>query len=178
MLIYTHCWELMNSVGSHGSLSLPFVMKVMVCHFVSDSHEVMTALIVVLPLIVVVVISLQLHRSLFELMRTSQPYSSLAIQMERHYLTLYFWRIDHFSRRSSLPELSLCAECHGGREDLKVRARKGLHLKTELVFKFSESALLAPACEEEAAILQSRCCICSRFLLVPNKCSSQMWKNS
>jgi hypothetical protein len=60
----THCWELMNSVGSHGSLSLPFVMKVMVCHFVSDSHEVMTALIVVLPLIVVVEISLQLHQSL------------------------------------------------------------------------------------------------------------------
>jgi hypothetical protein len=64
MLIYTHCWELMNSVGSPGSSSLPFVMKVMVCHFVSDSHEVMTALIVVLPLIVVVEISLQLHRSL------------------------------------------------------------------------------------------------------------------
>jgi hypothetical protein len=63
MLIYTHCWELMNSVDSHGSLSLPFVMKVMVCHFVSNSHEVMTALIVVLPLIVVVEISLQLHRS-------------------------------------------------------------------------------------------------------------------
>jgi hypothetical protein len=51
MLIYTHCSDLMNSVGSHGSSSLPFVMKVMVCHFVSDSHEVMTAL-VVLPLIV------------------------------------------------------------------------------------------------------------------------------
>jgi hypothetical protein len=66
MLIYTHCWELMNSVGSHGSLSLLFVMKVMVCHFVSDSHEVMTALIVVLPLIVVVEISLQLHRSSVE----------------------------------------------------------------------------------------------------------------
>jgi hypothetical protein len=64
MLIYTHCWELMNSVGSHGSSSMPFVMKVMVCHFVSDSHEVMTALIVVLPSIVVVEISLQLHRSL------------------------------------------------------------------------------------------------------------------
>jgi hypothetical protein len=63
MLIYTHCWEPMNSVGSHGSSSLPFVMKVMVCHFVSNSHEVMTALIVVLPLIVVVEISLQLHRS-------------------------------------------------------------------------------------------------------------------
>ncbi len=64
MLIYTHCWELMNSVGSHGSLSLPFVMKVMVCHFVSDSHEVMTALIVVLP-IIVAEISLQLHQALF-----------------------------------------------------------------------------------------------------------------
>jgi hypothetical protein len=64
MLIYTHCWELMNSVGSHGSSSLPFMMKVMVCHFVSDSHEVMTALIVVLPLIVVVEISLQLHQAL------------------------------------------------------------------------------------------------------------------
>jgi hypothetical protein len=63
MLIYTHCWEPMNSVDSHGSLSLPSVMKVMVCHFVSDSRGVMTALIVVLPLIVVVEISLQLHRS-------------------------------------------------------------------------------------------------------------------
>jgi hypothetical protein len=51
----------MNSVGSHGSSSLLFVMKVMVCHFVSDSHDVMTAPIVVLPLIVVVEISLQLH---------------------------------------------------------------------------------------------------------------------
>jgi len=46
MHIYTHCWELMNAVGSHGSLSL-LVVKVTVCHFVSDSHEVMTALIVV-----------------------------------------------------------------------------------------------------------------------------------
>ncbi len=51
-------------MGSHGSSSLPFVMKVMVCHFLSNSHEVMTALIVVLPLIVVVEISLQLQRSL------------------------------------------------------------------------------------------------------------------
>ncbi len=50
-----------NSASSHGSSSLLFVMKVMVCHFLSDSHEVMTALIVVLPLIVVVEISLQLH---------------------------------------------------------------------------------------------------------------------
>jgi hypothetical protein len=61
-VIYSHCWELMNSVSSHGSSSLPFVMKVMVCHFVSNSHEVMTALIVALPLIVVVEISLQLHQ--------------------------------------------------------------------------------------------------------------------
>jgi hypothetical protein len=65
MLIYTHCWELMNSVGSHGSLSLPFVMKVMVCHFVSDSHEFMTALIVALP-IIVVEISLQLHQAIMD----------------------------------------------------------------------------------------------------------------
>jgi hypothetical protein len=64
MLIYTHRWELMNSVGSYGRWSLLFVMKVMVCHFVSDSHEVMTALIVVLPIIVVVETSLQLHQAL------------------------------------------------------------------------------------------------------------------
>jgi hypothetical protein len=50
----------MNLVGSNGSSSLPFVMKVTARHFVSDSHEVMTALIVMLPLIVVVEISLQL----------------------------------------------------------------------------------------------------------------------
>jgi hypothetical protein len=35
---------------------------------VSDSHEVMTSLIVVLPLIVVVEISLQLHRSSCQMM--------------------------------------------------------------------------------------------------------------
>ncbi len=68
--IYTHCcWELMKSVGSHddGFLSPGFMMHVviaicdeerwlvlfvmmMVSHFVSKSHKVMTALIVVLPL--------------------------------------------------------------------------------------------------------------------------------
>jgi hypothetical protein len=63
MLIYTHCWELMNSVGSHGCLSLLLVMKVMVCYFVSNSHEVMTALSFVLPIIVVAEISLQLHQA-------------------------------------------------------------------------------------------------------------------
>ncbi len=66
MLIYTHCCELMNSVSSHGSSSLPFMMKVMVCHFVSNSHDVLTALIVVLPLIVVVEISLELHQAVFK----------------------------------------------------------------------------------------------------------------
>jgi len=55
--------ELMNLVGSHGSSSLLFMMKVMVCHFVSNSHDVITALIVVLPSIVVVEISLQLHQA-------------------------------------------------------------------------------------------------------------------
>jgi hypothetical protein len=72
----------MNSVGSHGSSSLPFVMKVMVCHFVSDSHEVMTALIVVLPSIVVVEISLQLHRS-FNLMTNSRDISSTIYMAHR-----------------------------------------------------------------------------------------------
>jgi hypothetical protein len=67
MLIYTHWWELMNSVGRDGTSSLPVIMKVMVCHFVSDSHEVMTALIVMLPLIVVVEISLQLHQALISI---------------------------------------------------------------------------------------------------------------
>jgi hypothetical protein len=35
--------------GSHGSSSLLFVMKVMFRYFVSDSHKVIIALIVVLP---------------------------------------------------------------------------------------------------------------------------------
>jgi hypothetical protein len=65
MLIYTHCLELMNLMGSHGSSSLPILMKVMICHFVSDSDEVMIALLVVSPLIVVVEISLQLHQAFF-----------------------------------------------------------------------------------------------------------------
>jgi hypothetical protein len=52
-LFYTYLhpwWKLMKSVGSHGSLSLLFVMEVTVWHFVTNSHKVMTALIVVLPL--------------------------------------------------------------------------------------------------------------------------------
>ncbi len=44
--ILTLCWEPMESVGSHGSSSLLLVMKVMVGHFVSNPHKVMTALIV------------------------------------------------------------------------------------------------------------------------------------
>jgi hypothetical protein len=39
----------MKSVSSHGSLSLLFMMKVMVRCFVIGSHKVMTALIIVLP---------------------------------------------------------------------------------------------------------------------------------
>jgi hypothetical protein len=50
----------MNSMGIHGSLSLPFMMKVMVSDFVSDSHEDMTTFSVMLPLIIVVKIPLQL----------------------------------------------------------------------------------------------------------------------
>jgi hypothetical protein len=34
---YTHCQEQMKSVGSHGSSSMSFVMKVMVRYVVSDS---------------------------------------------------------------------------------------------------------------------------------------------
>ncbi len=82
MLIYTHCRELMNSVGSHGSLSLLFVMKVMVCHFVSDSHEVMTALIVVLPIIVVVEISLQLHQAFLASILGSRAFCSWLICLQ------------------------------------------------------------------------------------------------
>lgn len=41
ILVDTHCWELMWSVGSHGSLSLLLMMKVVVRHFVSDTHKVM-----------------------------------------------------------------------------------------------------------------------------------------
>jgi hypothetical protein len=63
MFIYIHFWELMNSMGSHGSLSLSFVMKVMVCHFVSNLHEIMITFIVMLPLIIVVEIYLQLHQA-------------------------------------------------------------------------------------------------------------------
>jgi glucosamine 6-phosphate synthetase-like amidotransferase/phosphosugar isomerase protein len=91
MLIYTHCWELMNSVGSHGSSSLSFVMKVMVCHFVSDSHEVMTALIVELPLIVVVEISLQRHQDFGNVVSENLKVRScflIAMQLLAYHLTV------------------------------------------------------------------------------------------
>jgi len=61
-LLYAYLHPLLGA-DELGSSSLPFMMKVMVCHFVSNSHEVMTALTVVLPLIVVVEISLQLHQA-------------------------------------------------------------------------------------------------------------------
>jgi len=47
-VLFTHYQELMKSVGSHGSLSLLFVMKVMVWHFMSDSHRVLATLIIML----------------------------------------------------------------------------------------------------------------------------------
>ncbi len=40
--------SLMKAVGSHGSSSLLFLMKVMVWHFVRISHKVMTTLIIML----------------------------------------------------------------------------------------------------------------------------------
>jgi hypothetical protein len=49
ILIHTHCQELMKSVGSHGSLSLLFMMKFM------------TAVIVILPQFFVVENPLQFH---------------------------------------------------------------------------------------------------------------------
>jgi hypothetical protein len=48
LLLYTHCEELIKSVGSHGSSSLQFKMKVMVWNSLSDIHKVMTTLIVVM----------------------------------------------------------------------------------------------------------------------------------
>jgi hypothetical protein len=58
-------------------------MKVMVCHFVSDSHEVMTALIVVLPSIVVVEISLQLHRS-YEMIDDRSKQGAWVLKQVKH----------------------------------------------------------------------------------------------
>ncbi len=49
LLSSTHHWEMMTSVGSHGTASLLFVMKVTVWYFVSDCHKVMIALAVILP---------------------------------------------------------------------------------------------------------------------------------
>jgi hypothetical protein len=46
--IYTHPWELMKSLGSQGRVSWLFMLKVMVWHFVSDTHKVMTAFIFVM----------------------------------------------------------------------------------------------------------------------------------
>jgi hypothetical protein len=48
MLIYIHYWELMKLVWSHDSWSLSFMIKVMVQHFVSDTHNVMTKPILVI----------------------------------------------------------------------------------------------------------------------------------
>ncbi len=49
IFIYSYHQEMMKSMGSHGSLSLQFMMKVMVWHFVSECHKFLTTLIVPLP---------------------------------------------------------------------------------------------------------------------------------
>ncbi len=46
LIYYTHCQELMKSWVCNGCSSLLFLMKVIVWQFVSNSHKVMTALIV------------------------------------------------------------------------------------------------------------------------------------
>jgi len=51
ILVYTNCWEMMTAVGIDGSSSLLFMMYVMVWHFVSNSHKIMTTLMVVLVLL-------------------------------------------------------------------------------------------------------------------------------
>jgi hypothetical protein len=43
--------ELMKSVGSNERLSLLFMIKGMVWHFMSDAHKVTTALMLMLPLL-------------------------------------------------------------------------------------------------------------------------------
>ncbi len=62
ILICTHCGEVMISMGCCGSLSLLFMMKVMVWHFASDSHKDMTAFIVGSLWKSCLEISLQSHR--------------------------------------------------------------------------------------------------------------------
>ncbi len=52
----------MKSLRSQSSLSLVFMMKVMVWHFLSDTHKVMTALVAMLSQFVVVQFSLSSHR--------------------------------------------------------------------------------------------------------------------
>ncbi len=47
ILSATQYWELMKSVGNHGSSSMLSMMKGMVWHYVSDAHKVKTALILV-----------------------------------------------------------------------------------------------------------------------------------
>jgi hypothetical protein len=47
ILSATQYWELVKSVGNHGSSSVLSMMKGMVWHYVSDAHKVKTALILV-----------------------------------------------------------------------------------------------------------------------------------
>jgi hypothetical protein len=63
--IYTYHHELIKSLGSYGSLPLPFVMKVMVCHFMSTCHEIWLHSLSCYLKTAVVEISLQFHIDVF-----------------------------------------------------------------------------------------------------------------
>jgi hypothetical protein len=49
ILIYTHCLELMQSMGTSGNSFVLFITKVMVWLYISNSHKIKIALIIMLP---------------------------------------------------------------------------------------------------------------------------------
>jgi hypothetical protein len=93
-LVYTYQHRpsgLMKPVGSHGSLSLLFVMKVMVRHFVSNSDEVMTTLIVVFPSKCCCGFSLRSHRYI-QIFQSLQVYFSSELKTLRPLIPPYLWK--------------------------------------------------------------------------------------
>ncbi len=63
-------WELIWSLVSHGSSSLPFMMKVLVWYFASDTHKIMIKLILIILVLVLLVQTPQKscpHLSMWEL---------------------------------------------------------------------------------------------------------------
>jgi hypothetical protein len=57
----THHWQLMKLVGGRGSWSLLFMMEVLVWNFMSDTHEVMTAFILIVLVSVSLYLTVQLY---------------------------------------------------------------------------------------------------------------------